>query len=131
MRALFALLGSKARGLEFHIKGYRWARSELARVRADLPVSGVRTRAQVPDLTAPAGRRGVFRALAKTDQNCLERALVLQAWWSTSVMPAPDVVIGVRRGESILEAHAWVDGSDPWFDESYGEILRLRFTPDQ
>jgi hypothetical protein len=41
--------------------------------------------------------------------------------------PAPDVVVGVRRGETAIEAHAWVDGiDDPWFDSSYGEIHRLK-----
>ena len=129
MTSLQRLIVGKARGLQLHFVGYLWARSELKRVRAELPSSGVRTRAQPPDLRAPKGRRGVFRALSKTDQNCLERALVLQAWKSTSGS-APDVVIGVRKGESIIEAHAWVEGSDPWFDPSYGEVLRLSFIPD-
>ena len=57
--------------------------------------------------------------------SCLERALVLQAWYSMSG-PAPDVVVGVRRRDGVTEAHAWLDDSDdPLFDESYEEITRL------
>jgi hypothetical protein len=55
---------------------------------------------------------------------CLERALVLQAWIGGYTDP-PDVIIGVRRRAGAVEAHAWVDGADPWFDPSYQEIARF------
>ena len=55
---------------------------------------------------------------------CLERALVIQAWIGGYAEP-PDVVIGIRRRAGVVEAHAWVDGADPWFDPSYHEIARF------
>ncbi len=39
----------------------------------------------------------------------------------------PDVVLGVRAGETIMQAHAWVEGADPWYDDSYVEIARLTY----
>jgi hypothetical protein len=76
---------------------------------------------------APRGHRGLKRALAEVSPTCLERALVLQAWLA-AYTDAPDVVIGVRKGESDIEAHAWVEGDDSWFDPSYDELTRLSFT---
>ncbi|MGI9326268.1 MAG: lasso peptide biosynthesis B2 protein [Pseudomonadales bacterium] len=113
-------------GLILSIRAYSWARSELETVKKSLPDSGVTTRAQPPEGIAPRGQRGVDWALRREKPTCLERALVLQAWLAAAG-PAPDVIIGVRAGEAATEAHAWVDGSDPWYDPSYEEITRLMF----
>lgn len=115
----------KPQGLIISVRAYRWARSEVAIVKADLRVRGVETRATPPSGLAPRGHRGVDFALRRISPSCLERALVLQAWLA-SAGDTPDVVIGVRKQSGSVEAHAWVDtNDDPWFDPSYEEISRL------
>lgn len=115
----------KPRGLLISVQAYLWARRELVEVKRRLQDEGVRTRVRPPAGLAPRGDRGLNRALGKVSPTCLERALVLQAWLAAYREP-PDVVIGVRKGETVVEAHAWVDGTDdPWFDPSYEELTRL------
>ena len=117
----------KPAGLVVSVRAYRWARSQLRDVKRRLSIEGVRTRVAPPSALAPRGHRGLRLALRTVSPTCLERALVLQAWTAAHADP-PDVVIGVRKGESEVEAHAWLDSSDdPWFDPSYEELTRLRF----
>lgn len=114
----------KPHGLVLSVRSYRWARTQLTDVKQRLRLEGVRTRVVPPDGLAPRGYRGLRLALRTVSPTCLERALVLQAWIA-AYTTAPDVVIGVRKGESEIEAHAWVDGSDSWYDPSYDELTRL------
>ena len=118
---------AKPKGLLVSVQAYRWARRELDDVKLRLKTEGVRTRVVSPAGLAPRGYRGLQRALSQVSPTCLERALVLQAWLA-AYTDAPDVVIGVRKGETDIEAHAWVDGNDSAFDPSYDELTRLAFT---
>ena len=118
---------AKPKGLLVSVQAYRWAHAELDDVKLRLKTEGVTTRVTPPVGLAPRGYRGMRRALSQVSPTCLERALVLQAWIA-SYTDAPDVVIGVRRGETEIEAHAWVEGDDSAFDPSYGELTRLTFT---
>jgi hypothetical protein len=118
---------AKPKGLVVSVQAYRWARRELADVKVRLKTEGVKTRVVPPTGLAPRGYRGLQRALAQVSPTCLERALVLQAW-RAAYTDAPDVVIGVRKGESDIEAHAWVEGDTSAFDPSYDELTRLTFS---
>ena len=115
----------KAVGVLEIIRTFRWARAELARTKERLAVDGVDARALTPIDLSARGYRGLYYAMRGLRPSCLERALVLQAWHGMSG-PAPDVVVGVRKHNGQIEAHAWLDDvGDPLFDESYEEITRL------
>ena len=105
-------------------RALRWAAVELPRHPS--PPSRRRDQARVAPVAGlgPRGWWGVRAAIAIVRPTCLERALVVQAWIG-GYADAPDVVIGVRRRSGEVEAHAWVDAVDPWFDPSYEELSRL------
>ena len=105
-------------------RALRWAAVELRGIRRRLPVEGTRARVAPVAGLGPRGWWGVRTAIAIVRPTCLERALVVQAWIG-GYADAPDVVIGVRRRSGEVEAHAWVDAVDPWFDPSYEELSRL------
>jgi hypothetical protein len=111
-------------GVAPNLRSFRWAATETRSIRRRVPSEGATARVPVPDLPAPRGWLGVRLAIAVLQPTCLERALVIQAWVAAYGNP-PDVVIGVRRRNGSVEAHAWVDGSDPWYDPSYAEIARF------
>jgi hypothetical protein len=69
--------------------------------------------------------RGVWGYLTRLSPNCLERAVVAQAWLARRGA-APDIVIGIPRGGIGSDpAHAWLDGAEPAASESHVEIQRL------
>ena len=107
-----------------NIRSFRWAVGQLHDVRRRLPIEGTATRIPLAAGRGPRGWWGIRVAFIATQPTCLERALLLQAWMGGYAEP-PDVVIGVRNGPDGVEAHAWVDERDPWFDPSYTELTRL------
>lgn len=68
--------------------------------------------------------RGLYGILRRRQSSCLERALLLQAWYATHGNPR-DVVIGVT-GPLDFAAHAWLDGETRCHDDGFREILRVR-----
>ncbi|HZZ97925.1 MAG TPA: lasso peptide biosynthesis protein [Jatrophihabitantaceae bacterium] len=69
--------------------------------------------------------RGVWAFLTRLSPNCLERAVVAQAWLARHGA-APDIVIGVPfSGIGLEPAHAWLDGAEPSAIKSHVEIQRL------
>jgi Transglutaminase-like superfamily len=76
----------------------------------------------VPAVPAPlaTGPRVVEAVLRARRASCLERAIVLQAWFLARGRPR-DVVIGVRPSAD-FDAHAWLDGERS--GAGYGELLR-------
>ena len=111
-------------GVGPNLRAFRWAVQQLGDVKRRLPTEGTSTRIQVPTGLGPRGWRGVRTAVLVTRPTCLELSLLLQAWLGV-YSPAPDVVIGVRKQSGKIEAHAWLDGRDPGFDDSYEELTRL------
>lgn len=111
-------------GIAPNLRSFVWALKELRSVHRRLPVDGTRTRVPAAEGMGPRGWWGVRCAIAALNPTCLERALLLQAWRG-GYTEAPDVVIGVRKGVNDVEAHAWVERNDPWFDPTYAELTRL------
>lgn len=111
-------------GIAPNVASFGWALTQSRTIRHKVRTEGASARVPVPTVAGPRGWRGVQAAIVILRPTCLERALVLQAWIG-GYAEAPDVVIGVRRQAGVVEAHAWVDGADPWFDPSYQEIARF------
>lgn len=107
-----------------NVTSFLWAVRQLRAVHKRLPVVGTVTRVPRPARPGPRGWWGIRLAILATHPTCLERALLLQSWMGT-YRAAPDVVIGVRNGTNGVQAHAWVEDRDPWFDPSYSELTRL------
>jgi hypothetical protein len=124
-----ARLSDRARqtvsGLIPNVRSFLWGVGAVNAVRRDLKAKGSRTRVLAPRAVGPRGTTGVRIAVTVARPTCLERALVLQGWISGYSSSPPDVVIGVRKHDGVVEAHAWVDGSDPEFDATYEELTRL------
>lgn len=111
-------------GLRPNIRSFQWAWRGLRNVRRELNRNGGDTRVPLAVGLGPRGWAGVRVAIALLRPTCLERALLVQSWIGGYMSP-PDVVIGVRKRNGTVEAHAWVDGRDPWFDSTYEELARL------
>ena len=97
------------------LRATRAASSELAR-HALTPV----VMPAVPPSLAAGGRLAVEAVLRLQRASCLERAVVLQAWYLAHGVTR-DVVIGVRS-PSGFKAHAWLDGES--CASGYAELLR-------
>jgi hypothetical protein len=111
-------------GIEPNVRSFKWAVVQCRGIRRRIRIEGAAARVPPPTDAGPRGWLGVRAGIVLLRPTCLERALVIQAWVGGYAEP-PDVVIGVRRRAGVVEAHAWVDGSDPWFDPSYHEIARF------
>ena len=110
------------------LRGAAWAwrasRSARAQLDADAPLDGVRV-PPPPPLPWPQGTRGVAVALERREDACLVQALVRQEWHAAHG-DARDVVVGVRRPQDTVAAHAWLDGDG---DGESGEWLELARRP--
>lgn len=98
-----------------------WVRRRIRLVGTRVPMPWA------PRLGAGAGR-GVWAYLTRLTPNCLERAVVAQAWLARGGACAPDIVVGVPRtglGAGGGPAHAWLEGQEPGAAESHVEIDRL------
>ncbi len=65
----------------------------------------------------------MYGVLRRWRNSCLQRALILQAWYACHGIQR-DVVVGVTSPESFL-AHAWLEGEALCHDKPFQEILRL------
>ena len=102
----------------------RWTLSGLRSVRRQLRNAPVnRVQVQPPRRRAAVAERAVCWMLRQRRASCLERALVLQAWYSGQGVPR-EVVIGVTSPEH-FQAHAWLDGDTKCHEARFAEILRL------
>lgn len=117
--------GRIATGIGPNLRSFRWATGQIRSIHRRLPSEGVRARVPLATGMGPRGWWGVRAAVKVMRPTCLERALVVQAWVG-GYTDVPDVVIAVRN-ESSVEAHAWIDGPDPYYDPSYAELTRLAY----
>jgi hypothetical protein len=109
------------------IRASAWALLALARLRRGLRLHGMAARAAAPPGWATSGTtRAVERVLRATHATCLERSLVLQAWFAAHGI-ARDVVIGVTAPSSGFAAHAWLEG-EPTQGGEWHELHRLSVT---
>ena len=105
-----------------------WAAVTTLRVRAQLRRIGTRVPVPWAPRLGPGADRGVWGYLTRLTPNCLERAVIAQAWLARAGA-APDIVVGVPRhaiiGTDGATAHAWLDGRDPDAAASHVGIQRL------
>lgn len=73
-----------------------------------------------PPLPDSAGR-AVAGVLTRTKASCLVRSLVLQSWHAAQDRER-DVVVGARRADGAVEAHAWLEGERN--DGDFVEMVR-------
>ena len=83
---------------------------------------GSRRLPEVPSLP-PSAKRGVSAALRLSRASCLQRATVLQAWYSAHGEER-DLVIGVTAPSTGFTAHAWLEGDPPCHNEGFYELTR-------
>ena len=107
------------------MRSFLWAIGAVRSARRDLRAEGSSARVRAPSNVGPRGTTGVKVAVVVARPTCLQRSLVLQGWISGFSSSPPDVIIGVRKHDGVVEAHAWIDGSDPDFDATYEELTRL------
>jgi hypothetical protein len=102
-----------------------WTYRSLRRARRELRDSGVRAQIPPPPKLPWGAGRGVNAVLRRQTPTCLERSLVMQAWLAAQGEPH-DVVVGVTRSASGLDAHAWVELPTATADSArYHELVRL------
>lgn len=105
----------------------RWARGSLAAVRADLTREGMATRCAPPVPALPGWSRVVVeRVLQEQDATCLQRCLVLQAWFAAHGREAEIVVAVPTATQPEFSAHAWIRGYDRDEHDRYRELTVLR-----
>ncbi len=103
-----------------------WAWRALRSARAQLRAGAVRDVRilEAPQVPSRAGR-AVRLVLSREEPSCLERALVLQRWFSAQGIPR-DVVVGTSGTISTeFKAHAWLDGEPAPDETRYVEMIRL------
>jgi hypothetical protein len=71
-----------------------------------------------------AGARGVFWVLRRRNATCLERSLLLQAWYAAQGVRR-DVIIGVTAPTADFAAHAWLEGDTSEAEGEFRELQRL------
>lgn len=120
LRAWFGLLGID---LLLRGKGYESIRrSTLFRPRSDAAGADRPTPAEMErlfHLVAIAGRHHLYPML------CLRRALTLQ-WLLARRGLATEMRLGVARGETGIEAHAWLEFEGAVVGDSRQEIARYQ-----
>jgi len=89
-----------------------WAERSLRAARRALPTQGLGVRIDPPARAFHRLTPIVERWLHWRDATCLERALLLQAWYVALGQPH-DVLIGVADVTDQVLAHAWLDHEDP------------------
>ncbi len=101
-----------------------WANRALGQIRRELrrgKLEQLRV-TPVPRLPRDAAR-GLATVLRRRKPTCLEEALLIQRWKAAQDEPV-DVIVGVKPGEELFRAHAWIDG-DEAVEEGFAELFRV------
>lgn len=93
------------------VRAATWAYRSLRTTTRELRRVGVGAVVPPPPDLPAGSRRGVQAVLRRTSPTCLERSMVLQKWLLAHGVPC-EVVVGVRRGDDGVGAHAWLDVED-------------------
>jgi hypothetical protein len=99
----------------------RWAVAQHRSLQRTLPHGGTGAPVAPPPPLPRGAVRAVLIVLRVRGATCLERSLIVQAWLKARG-DRRDVVIGVRRAETVL-AHAWIDGLED--GSRYAELHRV------
>jgi Transglutaminase-like superfamily len=100
-----------------------WATRSIRRARhTRLGTGGWPRLPEVPSLP-PSASRGVSAALRVLRANCLDRAIVFQAW-HLALGEERALVIGVTAPSTGFTAHAWLEGDPPCHSEGFYELTR-------
>ncbi|WP_432570296.1 lasso peptide biosynthesis protein [Kineococcus sp. SYSU DK005] len=100
-----------------------WAERSLRRVRAELPVDGLRTRVAPPPRLPGSALGAVEAVLRRRRATCLQRCLVVQAWLLAHG-EAREAVVAVSVADG-FSAHAWLDGHDADESAEFRELTRV------
>lgn len=104
--------------------GASWAIGAIPVTRRRLRADGVKAECpRAPRLGRGAGA-GVLAVIRLLRPTCLERALVLQQFFSVQGIDR-DVVIGVNKDDNGMSAHAWLSGEDLVQGVGFVEIHRI------
>ncbi|MEZ0165662.1 lasso peptide biosynthesis protein [Kineococcus sp. LSe6-4] len=99
----------------------------LAAVRADLEREGMSARCTAPVPALPGWSRVLVEGtLREHDATCLQRCLVLQAWFAAHGQVAEVVVAVPHATRAQFSAHAWIRGYDRDEHDRYRELTVLR-----
>lgn len=109
------------------LQGLRWANEQLVRLRGTLGSEGLDAVVEPPPTIARGSLLGARALLEARRATCLERSLVIQAWFAARGVGL-DVIVGVKRSLSDPgdTAHAWVDRFDDDCSTTYAEIRRVQ-----
>jgi hypothetical protein len=102
-----------------------WAMLSIRIVKRRLRRDGIRAASpRAPKLPGKA-RLGVQAVISRLEPNCIERALILQAWL-VAHGEHRDVIVGAPiKGMESDTAHAWLEGTEQDNAAKYIELLRL------
>lgn len=108
------------------LRARRWTARALAAVRTDLAGTGMGARCtdfpvDLPDWSRPV----VEHSLERADATCLQRCLVLQAWFAARGREVEIVVAVPHSTEDAFSAHAWIRGYDRDEHDRYRELTVL------
>ena len=105
--------------LMLRLKGLRGVQAAIGRIAPRDRPDGLEP-VDIARLVAAASRHGVYR------RECLPTALSLQ-WLLARRGVDSRLHLGVRRGEGIIEAHAWIEhAGEPLIE---GPVVRDHFAP--
>lgn len=103
----------------------RWTLRSLARTRTELSDRGMAVRTPPAPVFPAWSALVVERELDRADATCLQRCLVMQAWFAGQGRDIEIVVAVPRTGAAEFTAHAWLRGYDPDEFEKYRELTVL------
>lgn len=108
------------------LAGFRWAHAQYSALGRTLGPDGLNAEVAPPPTVARGSLRGAQAFLELRRATCLERSLIIQAWFAANGA-ALDVIIGVRRThvQGGAQAHAWVDRYDADCSKDFAEIRRV------
>ncbi len=113
-----------SRSTQQNLRAALWTVITLISIRRQLRRGRVdQVTLRCPPSLPPTASRGVYGVLRRRRNSCLERALLLQAWYASQAHRR-DVVIGVTAPQDFM-AHAWLEGEVQCHDVSFHEILHL------
>lgn len=115
-----------ARFAPANLRAALWTLRALTATRRALKSEGLEAAGSVPaapSAAPPAAVRGVRAVLSRLNASCLERALLLQAWYRAHGENR-ELVVGVTAPGGEFRAHAWIAGEDSGSDREFVELAR-------
>jgi hypothetical protein len=106
------------------LRAMLWANRALGQIRRQLKRGELQSLEVAPAPRLPrTAALGVSEVLRRRRTTCLEEVLVIQRWKAAQNEPV-DVIVGIKPGEDLFRAHAWIDG-DGTVEEGFEELFRV------